>query len=288
MQRVCTPLNLSIGKLIGGRPLSRDQPTLAKKNQIIVATPGRLIEHINTKRLKVGDVKFLVFDESDQMFDDGFFDDCVYLLERVSMQVQILLCSATITDKVHEFAHNGIQNYDELIIGSAIPAQITQEKLFCPIREKNDLLVELFSLQPVKRALVFTNTKLKCEQIVTYLKEHRLKAEVISSDLDQKHREQRLAKFTDGSINILVATDIAARGLHIPDVDLVLNYDVPTRTEFYIHRIGRTGRTKAGRALTFICPEDEDRFIDIEYRYFLDVQELDIMFRKVESQTPEE
>jgi ATP-dependent RNA helicase DeaD len=269
------PLGLSVGVLYGGREIKGDYKTLNKKNQILVGTPGRLIQHVNDKKIKVGEVKLLVFDESDQMFDQGFAKDCSYLKTRVSKTAQIILSSATMTDKVHFFVSTEIKDPETLIIGIKIPKNIVQEKKFCEKEEKNDILIKLFNEKKFKKAIVFCNTKIKTQGIAEFLKHKNLNVQSLSSDLQQEDRIKYLNLFKEGKINILVTTDIAARGLHIEKVDIVINYDVPTRDEFYVHRIGRTGRVeKKGYALTLICPEDVDRFDNIEFDYELDIKEI--------------
>lgn len=275
IQKVCTPLGLNVGTLYGGREISNDYKTTNKKNHIMVGTPGRLIQHINNKQIKIGDIKLLVFDESDQMFDDGFFDECVYVKRRASNDAQLILSSATITEKVRYFIENVIVDYEFLTIGSQIPKNISQEKLLCKISDKNTILLKLFSEKKFQRVLIFCNTKIKCNGIAKFLSDNKFKVRAISGNLTQNERLKHLDMFKRGIIRILVATDVAARGLHIEDVDLVINYDVPTRDEFYIHRIGRTGRTdKNGHAITFVCPEDEERFRLIEQQYKLDIKDI--------------
>lgn len=280
IKQVCELLNINVGVVYGGREIVGDYKTLRTKNQILVGTPGRFIEHINEKRIKVGEVRCLVFDESDQMFDNGFSKDCRYIKERVSKTSQIILASATITEKVEEFINQEIDNHVLLAIGDEIPVGIIQEKLYCEKIEKNDLLIKLFNQKKFKRAIVFCNTKQKSSGISEYLENCGINSKSISSTLEQDERKQVLDLFKEGKIKVLVATDVASRGLHIEQVDIVVNYDVPTRDEFYVHRIGRTGRNdKMGYAITFICPEDIDRFDNIEFDYELKVDNVDHDFK---------
>ncbi|MFH1439863.1 MAG: DEAD/DEAH box helicase [Candidatus Woesearchaeota archaeon] len=280
MKRVCDILGINVGMLYGGREVQGDYRTLDKKNQIVVGTPGRLLMHVNEKKLKVGEVKYLVYDESDQMFDNGFYDDCVYMKERVSKNAQIIFSSATLTDDVKDFIEEEIVDFELLKIGGLIPANIVQEKLYCEKSEKNKVLLKIFSKKKFKRAMVFCNTKQKTYDICDFLRENKLKAKSLNSDLKQGERLNHLNLFKDGKIRILVTTDVAARGLHIEMVDIIINYDVPTRDEFYIHRIGRTGRIdKKGYSLTFICPEDVDRFYNIEFEYELNVAEIGKIYK---------
>ena len=275
IKRVCEPLNLNVGMLYGGREISNDYRTTNKRNHVIVGTPGRLIQHINNKQIKVGDVKLIVFDESDQMFDDGFFNECVYVKKRSSSDAQIILASATITDKVRFFMDKVIVDYELLTIGSQIPKNIFQEKLFCNILDKNKVLLELLHEKQFKRVLIFCNTKIKCDGIAKFISDNKFKVRAISSNLTQDERLKHLDLFKSNRLKVLVATDVAARGLHIDNVDLVINYDVPNRSEFYVHRIGRTGRTdKKGRAITFVCPQDVVRFEIIESVFNLSVKDI--------------
>ena len=271
----CDILGINVGMLYGGREIKGDYRTLNKKNQIIVATPGRLILHVNDKKIKVGEVKYLVYDESDQMFDHGFYDDCLYLKERISNDAQIVLSSATITKKVDNFIKEEIVDYELLQIGSLIPENILQEKLYCEKIEKNEILLNLFSKRKFKRAMVFCNTKQKSYNIAQFFQKNKFNAKSLSGDLEHKERQNHLNLFKAGKIKILVATDVASRGLHIETVDIIINYDVPTKEEFYVHRIGRTGRVdKKGYSLTLVCPEDVKRLSDIELKYDLIIEEI--------------
>ncbi len=268
IKNICDPLSINVGVLYGGRDFNRDYQTTAKKNSIIVGTPGRLIQHINEKNVRVGDVTYLVYDESDQMFDQGFYDECVYLKTRVCKNAQIILSSATITDKVHSFIENEIGDFELLQIGDLVPKSITQEKIFCEKSEKLKLMLDLFAKRRFRSAMVFSNTKIRCSDIFECLSKNNIKSRVLNASLEQKDRLNTLNLFKDGKIPVLVTTDVAARGLHIENIDIVLNYDIPTRPEFYVHRIGRAGRRdKAGYAISFICPEDVHRFEEIEKIY---------------------
>jgi len=264
-------LGFNVGMLYGGHDLIVDRKTLSRRLHVVVATPGRLIQHINSKTIKVGDVSFLIFDESDQMFDTGFYEDCIYISSRVSSTVQTILSSATITPKVEKFMKKSIKQFEFVSVGSLIPASIVQDVLFCSIPEKNDLLVDFFNGEHFSRAIVFVNTKSKLNSVFDVLNHNGISANYLSSDLDQKEREKCLSDFKEAKFSVLVATDVASRGLDIKEVDIVVNYDVPPRTEFYVHRIGRCGRVgERGYALTFVCPEDESDFHIIEHEFDID------------------
>ncbi|MEK6853165.1 MAG: DEAD/DEAH box helicase [Nanoarchaeota archaeon] len=270
-------LQINVGVLYGGRDIKGDFRTITKKNQILIGTPGRLIQHINDKKIRAGEVKCLIFDESDQMFDQGFYDDCVYIKKRVSSDAQILLSSATISGKVEHFMREEIKDYELHKIGIQIPAKIIQEKIFCAIAEKEEALLKILSKKRFDKAIIFCNTKMRSYSLAGFLTKNGFRAISLNSDFDQKERNNHLNLFRDLHKIILVATDVAARGLHIEKVDMVVNYDVPRREEFYIHRIGRTGRNdKDGYALTMVCPEDEERFKKIEFDYKLDCGTMSI------------
>lgn len=276
MKRVCDLLDINVGMLYGGRNVPGDYRTLTKKNQILVGTPGRLLLHVNERKIKIGEVRYVVFDESDQMFDHGFYRDCVYLKERISILAQTILSSATLSAKVMTFIENEIVDFELLQIGDLIPKNIVQEKLRCGKLQKNAVLLDLFSNKKFRRAMVFCNTKVKSYSISKFLQDNKFNAQSLNGDLTQTERLNHLNLFKDGKISVLVTTDVAARGLQIDNVDIIVNYDVPTKAEFYIHRIGRTGRLDAkGYALTLICPEDINRFHNIEFDYQLKVVEID-------------
>ncbi len=276
LKLICDKLSINVGVLYGGRDIKGDYRTLNRKNQILVGTPGRLILHINEKRIKPGDVKCLVFDESDQMLDQGFSKDCAYAKERVSKKCQLILSSATITEKVSDFIDNEIIDYELISIGELVPKNILQEKLFCDIEEKNDVLLNQLQKRKFKRVMIFANKKDRIYDITEFLKDNGYKAKAFSSDLEQSERQDHLNLFKKGKFQILVTTDVGSRGLHIEKVDIVVNYDIPTKNESYIHRIGRTGRIdKPGYSLAFVCPEDDDRFYNIEFEFDLKVAKID-------------
>ncbi|PIZ53698.1 hypothetical protein COY28_03375 [Candidatus Woesearchaeota archaeon CG_4_10_14_0_2_um_filter_57_5] len=207
------------------------------------------------------------------MFDDGFAEECAYIAERCNKYVQMVLASATITEKVKDFIKTVIPTHELLQVGELIPENITQEKLYCSKEDKPDIVLRFLTKQKIRRALVFCNTKVKCTELASFLAANNIYTYQLSSSLDQKGRINTLNLFKDGKIRVLVATDMAARGLHMLNVDCIINYDLPTRQEFYIHRIGRTGRdNKPGRSLSLVCPEDVERMRQLEEIYKLNIQ----------------
>ncbi len=288
IKRVTDQLDINVGVLFGGRDIKGDSRTVKKKNQIMVATPGRLIDHINKKTLRVGDVKYLVYDESDQMFDNGFLSDCAYIKRRCAKDVQVVLSSATITNKVEVFIEERLVDYEFVEVGNQIPQNITQEKVYCEMGDKRKLLIKCvkkLQSEGKKQIIIFTNTKEKCFLINENLGKHKLHATELHGDFKLKERNNHLNGFTSGRVPILITTNVAARGLHIPKVDAIINYDVSERPEFYVHRIGRTGRIMSsgkpgkGYAITFICKEDIERFETIEELYGAKVVEVNQEFK---------
>ena len=176
MARVCQPLGIKVGMLYGGREIAGDSITINKRNHILVGTPGRLIQHINAKRIKVGDVKYLVYDESDQMFDHGFFDECVYVKKRVSTDAQIIFSSATINEKVRQFIETELADHELLEIGELVPKNILQEKIFCTIPEKKEILLRFLQQHRFRRIMIFCNRKDKTAEITRFLSEHAYRA----------------------------------------------------------------------------------------------------------------
>ena len=280
--KIVNHLGLSVATLYGGRSVEGDYRTISKKNQILVGTPGRVIQHINIKSIKVGEVKHLVLDESDQMFDEGFMKDCAYIATRVSKDVQIILSSATITQKVKSFIEEEIVSYDQLFIGEQIPSTIKQETIFVLDKKQKEqtlikYLKDFLKESSRKKILVFANTKMKVGELAKTLEEKKIRAQAIHSGVLQKERVNRLNLFKQGRLSVLVTTDVSARGIHIDDVDLVINFDVPTRLEFFVHRIGRTGRVGAqGAALTLVQPEDDERYKEIKEEFSLKAEEKKI------------
>jgi superfamily II DNA/RNA helicase len=272
-------LGFNVGMLYGGHDLVIDRKTISRRLHILVATPGRLIQHINFKTIKLGEVSALIFDESDQMFDAGFYKDCIYIKSRVSLTAQIILSSATITSKVEQFLKKEVSKFKFIEVGVLIPPSIVQDALFCTIPEKKDLLPKFFLGEDFSRAIVFVNTKVKVNSVYDTLVNNNLSASMLSSDFDQKDREKCIRDFKTGKFSVLVCTDVASRGLDIDDVDIIVNYDVPPRSEFYVHRIGRSGRTgKKGYALTLVCPEDEEDFAIIQKEFKLNVGKVNHNF----------
>ncbi len=253
----------------GGEGSGWDQQkkALTKGADIVVATPGRLISHLNMGYVKFGDIKYLILDEADRMMDMGFIGDIKKIDKHLPKEKQVLMFSATMPPNIRKLSKDLLRNPVNVNIAISKPAKNVMQIAYSVYEaQKNRLIVDLLKgKKNYKRIIVFSSTKKAVSGIVTALKTKGLQAEGISSDLEQKKREQVLRDFVNDKVQIIVATDVLSRGIDIKDISLVINYDVPPDPEDYIHRIGRTARAKAsGIAITFISEKDQFRFGRIE------------------------
>ncbi len=226
---------------------------------ILVATPGRLLDLIGQRHVDLGRVEFLVLDEADRMFDMGFIRDIRKIIAKVPEQRQTMLFSATMPSSIMNLAHSILKDPVDVRITPEAPAAVTvdQTVYFVERHHKQDLLQHLLVGDDISRALVFARTKRGADRVVLHLQHANISAEVIHSDRTQGARQKALDDFKCGKVRVLVASDIASRGLDVDDISHVINYDIPDEAETYVHRIGRTGRAgQAGRAMSF-CGLDE-------------------------------
>ena len=237
---------LRIVSVYGGQSMQRQLEHLKKKPQIIVATPGRLMDHYKRHTISFDKVQTVVLDEADRMLDMGFFDDVTKIIEKVKNRRNLGLFSATISQEV--MTVSWMYQRDEVEI--TVPADtdnrpdITQYSITCPPLEKIEMTSRLIRTLRLERTIVFCNTKVMCQRLRDDLVRMGLDADCIHGDIPQQKREKTMRTFKDGKLPILIATDVASRGIDVDDVDCVINYDVPEENEYYIHRIGRTGRAK--------------------------------------------
>ena len=234
---------------------------------IIVATPGKLIAHLNLGYVRFETIRHLVLDEADRMLDIGFYDDIMKIVSYLPKKRQTLMFSATILPKIREMAGKILTN--PAVITTALtrpPEAVLQGAYLVFEAQKTPLINSLIADKPqCKSILIFTSTKSKVGQIVHSLKGKGYYVEGISSDLDQREREEVLLRFRSRQTRVLVATDVMSRGIDIKDIDLVINYDAPHDAEDYVHRVGRTARAEAsGIALTLVNPDDMVKFHRIE------------------------
>ena len=242
--------------LYGGQPIDKQITQMKNRPQIVVATPGRLMDHMKRRTVRLDKVQTVVLDEADRMLDMGFIQDVTRILDKMPQRRNLGLFSATISREVMDISWVYQRDPVEITVRPVEESKpdITQYRIDLDRREqKLDTMAALLAHGGYERAIAFCNTKNMTDRLAGLLKMRGFTCEAIHGDIQQRVREKTLKKFKDGELHILVATDVAARGLDIDDVDVVFNYDVPDEQEYYIHRIGRTGRAKRhGVAYTFV------------------------------------
>lgn len=253
--------------IYGGQDISRQIRSLKNKPQVIIGTPGRLLDHINRKTIRLTDVQTVVLDEADEMLDMGFMDDIQSILKLVPAERQTMLFSATMPANIQKLAQQFLNNPEHI---SVIPKHISaplidQAYIEVPERQKFEALSRLIDMESPDLAIVFGRTKRRVDELSEALQKRGYSADGLHGDLSQNQRDAVMRKFRDGSIDVLVATDVAARGLDVSGVTHVINFDLPQDPESYVHRIGRTGRAgKEGTAWSFVTPREMDHFHFIE------------------------
>ena len=233
---------------------------------VVIATPGRLIAHLSLGYVDLSHVSFFVLDEADRMLDMGFYDDIMQIVSYLPKERQTIMFSATMPAKIQQLAQNILHDPAEVKLAVSKPAdKIVQAAYICHEGQKLGIIQSLFAEQVPERVIIFASSKLKVKEVTKALKRMNLNVGEMHSDLEQAEREDVMYRFKSGQINILVATDIVARGIDIDDIRLVINYDVPHDNEDYVHRIGRTARANNdGVALTFINEQEQGKFHNIE------------------------
>jgi ATP-dependent RNA helicase RhlB len=260
---------LSIAVVYGGEDYEKQRTRVAEGVDLLIGTPGRLIDYMKQHVFDLHIAEVLVLDEADRMFDMGFIADVRFLLRRLPHPTQRLsmLFSATLSHRVMELSYEHMNNAEFVRIEpDKVTADNVRQSLYFPAtNEKVPLLIGLLRKIDPHRTMVFVNTKRVAEDLVAWLNGNGFKSEVLSGDVPQNKRLRLLREFTAGELPILVTTDVASRGLHIPDVSHVVNYDLPQDAEDYVHRIGRTARAGAfGDAISFACEEYSFSLPDIE------------------------
>lgn len=260
---------LRVALIYGGVDYDKQRKLLEDGVDIIIATPGRLIDYFKQHVVSFRAIEMMIMDEADRMFDLGFIKDIRFLLRRMpgAHERQNLLFSATLSHRVLELAYEHMNEPEKLVVEteSITAARVRQAVYFPATEEKLPLLLGLLAAREENRGMVFVNTKMGCERVARTLERAGYRVGVLSGDVPQKKRETLLARFVKGELSLLVATDVAARGLHIPGVSHVFNFDLPFDAEDYVHRIGRTARLGAeGDAISFACDEFAMSLPDIE------------------------
>ena len=251
----------------GGQPIGKQTRVLKKGVHVVVGTPGRVIDHIERGNLELIGVESVVLDEADEMLEMGFRQDIETILAKTPLQRQTLLFSATMPSEIKQIAGKYQKNPKFIKITDKkqnIP-KIRQYAFKCSIKEKFDGLARLIEAYGVNHALIFCNTKKSVDYVAKHLKKQEFPVDSLHGDMTQKTRDKVMNKFRNGNIRVLVATDVAARGLDIDDVDVIVNYDVPQNHDDYIHRIGRTARAgKNGMAFMLVSKDEHSRFNNIK------------------------
>lgn len=258
---------INIVPIYGGADMGKQLRDLKKGASIVVGTPGRVMDHMKRKTIKLDGLKFLTFDEADEMFDMGFRDDMKTIIERTNPDRQTLFFSATFDNDIREFSRLYQRDPAKVIIEKK---ELTAEKIeqfYLELNRnmKTEILNRLILIHKPKKSIIFCNTKRMVEALEVEIAQRGYKVDSLHGDMRQSSRDNVMKKFRNGTIDVLIATDVAARGLDVSDIDLVFNYDLPQQAEYYVHRIGRTARAgKKGASFTFVTSRDYPKFKEIE------------------------
>ena len=260
MQSLAAHTKLYSAAIFGGVGMPPQERALRLGTDVIVATPGRLLDHMNRGIARFDGLEFLVLDEADRMLDMGFLPDVKRIIARLPKQRQTMMFSATMPQEILQLSRQILRDPETIQIGrQSAPAEGVSQSLY-PVAQhlKTELLITLLQMIAIESVLIFTRTKIRAERLARHLVKNGFEAARIHGDRTQGQRLQALEGFRRGRYPILVATDIAARGIDVDGISHVINFDVPATPEDYVHRIGRTARAKAiGEALTLVAPEEE-------------------------------
>lgn len=245
---------------------------------IVIATPGRLISHLSLGNIDLSEVSFFILDEADRMLDMGFADDILQIAKYLPKKRQTIMFSATMPEKIRQLAKTLLNNPVEISLAVSRPAdKIHQMAYICYETQKINIIKEIFKNHEPKRVIIFTGSKVKAKELAISLTRAKYNCAAMHSDLTQQERNEVMYMFRSGQKDILVATDIVARGIDIDDITLVINFDVPNDAEDYVHRIGRTARAGAGgSAITLVSEKDQMDFMKIEKFLGKDVEKMPI------------
>ena len=253
--------------IYGGADMGKQLRELKKGVSIVVGTPGRVMDHMKRKTIDLSSLKFLTLDEADEMFDMGFRDDMKTIIEKANSNRQTLFFSATFDNDIKEFSKLYQKNPEKVIIEKK---ELTAEKIeqfYLELNRnmKTEILNRLILIHKPKKSIIFCNTKRMVEHLEDEIAQRGYKVDSLHGDMRQSSRDNVMKKFRNGTIDVLIATDVAARGLDVSDIDIVFNYDLPQQAEYYVHRIGRTARAgKKGLSFSFVTSKDYPKFKEIE------------------------
>ncbi|VAW50850.1 ATP-dependent 23S rRNA helicase DbpA [hydrothermal vent metagenome] len=261
----CIP-NIKLLVLCGGKPLRKQVDSLEHGAHIIVGTPGRIKDHLSRETLDLSQLKTLVLDEADRMLDMGFQDEILSIIKNTPANRQTLLFSATYPDAINKMCQSVLKNPVTIKIDVQHEQHVIEQHFYLTNQKmRNDTLLGLFEHYQPESTVVFCRTKIQCREVVEFLQDNNIQAIALHGDLEQKDRDQVLLRFANKSCAVLVATDVAARGLDIKSLQAVINYELPHDAEDYVHRIGRTGRAgETGVALSLYTDAEIGRIIAIE------------------------
>ncbi|QHX35849.1 ATP-dependent RNA helicase DeaD [Spiroplasma sp. TIUS-1] len=269
---------VKLTSLIGGAEI-RKQLLSLRDTHIIVGTPGRINDHIIRRSFNFDNIKTIILDEADEMLKMGFKNEIDEIFHRASPEVQIGLFSATTSDKVMSLAYNYMKQYETIIVDNAVKVNdnIDNRFIYVPRNKKVDLLLSIFEKHKPQAAIIFSNTKSNTDNILDTLRDNNITGVVINGDKRQSERTRAINRFRKGEVQVLIATDVAARGIDIKGVDLVINFDIPRDNEYIIHRIGRTGRNgEKGSAISIVDGRGTLKQIkEIEHEYKIEIYEVD-------------
>ena len=265
--------------IYGGADMGKQLRELKRGASIVVGTPGRIMDHMKRKTIDLSSLKFLVLDEADEMFDMGFRDDMKTIIEKTNDDRQTLFFSATFDNEIKEFSKLYQNNPKKVIIEKK---ELTAEKIKQYYLElnrnmKTEILNRLILIHKPKKSIIFCNTKRMVENLEEEIAQKGYKVDSLHGDMRQSSRDNVMKKFRKGTIDVLIATDVAARGLDVSDIDIVFNYDLPQQAEYYVHRIGRTARAgKKGLSFTFVTSRDYPKFREIEKYANIKMERIDL------------
>lgn len=259
--------NTKILAIYGGQDITRQIQSLKRGVKIVIGTPGRVMDHMRRKTLKLDKVKVVVLDESDEMLNMGFEEDIETILKDIPENRQTVLFSATMNPKIMNITKKYLKNPEKVKIkaNELTVEKIEQVLITLKSSMKDETLMRILDIERPKKAIIFCNTKKKVDDLIEALKNSGYEAEGLHGDIKQIQRDRIMKALKSGSTNILVATDVAARGIDVDELEMVINYDVPQEEEYYVHRIGRTGRNGgAGKAYTFVVGREKSKIYSIE------------------------
>jgi ATP-dependent RNA helicase DeaD len=259
---------ISVLPVYGGQPIDRQIDMLRRGVHIVIATPGRLLDHLERKTISLQSVTMTVLDEADEMLDMGFSEDILAILEKIPGKPQMAFFSATIPPMIRTMIKQYMVDPQNVgITGKSLTVAATQQfYIDADFRQKTDILCRLIDVHSVQRGIVFCNMKKTVDDLVEQLQARGYLADALHGDLVQKMRDRVMASFRSGGVRLLIATDVAGRGIDVDDIDYVINYDLPQDEEDYVHRIGRTSRAgKSGTAISLVCGREIYKLKSIEH-----------------------